>query len=194
MKVAVIGSKVQKDNMGHYRTIKTILEQRGMLVDFSHFNKSLEDDYSDLEATHKKNQKIIKNCDFMIADLTQFSTGIGYMIANAISLKKPVLSLFNKKEGKLIPQAIKSSAMHSKLLKYVEYREESELDQVITNYVKDIKQRLDTKFILIISPDIDRYLEWASGSKRMHKAQIVRTAMEELISRDKEYKKVINEY
>lgn len=188
MKAAIIGSKVENGNLDLYSKIKTNLENKGLQVDFSFFAKTLDDDFKDLESSHARNQKLLKNCDFLVAEVTTFSSGIGYLIANTLNLKKPVIVLFNSKIGKLAPNAIKSSAIKSKLLKYVEYKTDEELDKILVDYVEEVKQKLDTKFILIISSQIDRYLEWASNDKRMHKAQIVRNAVEDMMGRDKEWK------
>jgi hypothetical protein len=57
--------------------------------------------------------------------------------------------------------------------------------------MKEASSRLDSKFILIISPEMDRYLNWASKVKRTHKAQVVRAALEVMIKKDKEYKDYI---
>ena len=35
---------------------------------------------------------------------------------------------------------------------------------------------------------MDRYLNWASKTKRTHKAQVVRSAVEQMIKKDKEYR------
>jgi len=49
------------------------------------------------------------------------------------------------------------------------------------------------KFILIITPEIDRYLEWSSIERRMHKSQVVRAAIEKVIKRDGEYQDCIRD-
>lgn len=64
--------------------------------------------------------------------------------------------------------------------------------ETINEATKEAISKLDSKFILIISPEMDRYLNWASKVKRTHKAQLVRSALEALIKKDKEYKDYID--
>jgi 2'-deoxynucleoside 5'-phosphate N-hydrolase len=187
MKVAIVGGKYDESQIKIYKEIKKILEDQGINVDFSYFSTSVDQDDSNLEQTYQRNLKLIKNSDILIADTTIYSSGIGYLIASSLNLKKPVLALFDSESGKKSSNIIKSSA-RSKLLTFKEYTNK-ELIDVINNFIRSAKNILDTKFILIISPEIDRYLEWASAQKRMHKAQIVREAVEEMMKKDKDWKK-----
>ncbi len=53
------------------------------------------------------------------------------------------------------------------------------------------KLREDPKFILIISPEIDEYLEWVSQKRKMHKAQFVRESIKAKMLKDQEYQQVL---
>ncbi|MEI7578969.1 MAG: hypothetical protein WCJ58_02890 [bacterium] len=189
MKAAIIGSKIDKKDFSQYIIIKQILEKNAVSVDFSYFQVSLDQDIENLEDVYHRNQELIKKTDILIAEVTDFSTGIGLLVGNALSQKKPVLALFNKNSKNVISVNLKSTAAHSKIFRYQEYSSEKELEKVLDKFVQTAKKLLDTKFILIISPEIDRYLEWAGETKRMHKAQLVRTALEEAMKKDKEYRK-----
>lgn len=188
MKSAIIGVKYNDETHSSYDKIKTELENSGNTVDFSYFDSPLEKDYEDLENAYKRNQKLIKECDFLVAEITQFSSGIGFLIASALNEKKPVLTLFNAEKGKVISSVLKASAESNKLLAYQEYKTDEELNSVLKSFTNDVKQKLDTKFILIIPAEIDRYLEWAADFRRMHKSQIVRKAIEAQIELDEEWK------
>lgn len=187
MKVAIIGPKVTNKWDKIYKQLKDILSQNGNVVDFSYFDTTTADDAGNLEGSYKKNQRLIKNADVVVAETTDFSSGIGYLIAKALNDKKPVLALYNKTLGDKPSNIIKASSV-SKLLTFEEYNEEG-LSQSVKKFLNKVRKLLDTKFILIISPEIDRYLQWAADFKRMHKAQIVRNAVEEMIGKDTEYKK-----
>lgn len=134
--------------------------------------------------------KFLKQADIFIADISESSVGIGYEIAQALSLKKPALVLKHK-DAKFEPLAT-LEGNKSKLLQYEQY-EKTEIAKIINTFVKESKSKLDTKFILIISPEIDRYLEWAAEHRRMHKAQIVRQAVEDMMRKDKDYKEVYSD-
>lgn len=143
------------------------------------------DEKSILGAVHAR-QKALKDADVLVAEITESAAGTGYDIHTAVSLKKPVLVLRRKDEGrKLVHHPI--TAGESKLLKYKEYKTIAEAEKYIQEFRDEAASMLDTKFILIISPEIDRYLEWAADYRRMHKAQIVRNAVEKKMGNDEEY-------
>lgn len=58
---------------------------------------------------------------------------------------------------------------------------------------KEIKSRINIKFIFIISPAIDNYLEWAAEEKDTPKAEIVRESIENTMHKDKEYQLFLNQ-
>ncbi len=173
------------------------LKNSGVNV-FDHLISALEDTHSkniseELFTNAAKTQTSnIKNTDIMIADITDSSGAVGFHIASALSEKKPVLVLRQKKEEpNRLPGPIIGN--QSKLLRFSEYSNADERNKAIANFLKWSKQKLDTKFILIISAEIDRYLEWSSQENRMHKAQIVREAVEKVMNKDKKYQKFLSE-
>jgi hypothetical protein len=189
MKAAIIGPKYAESPEKSYGYIREQLEKLGVKVDFSYFTTTVEEDSAHPRDTFKKVSNILKNADFIVADTTEYSSGIGFLIGAAYNNRKPVLVLFNKNSGKMASSILRSSSSESKLLRFVEYTSDN-LNNVLNGFVNDVKNMIDTKFILIISPEIDRYLEWAADERRMHKAQIVRSAIEDMIERDKEYKQL----
>lgn len=131
--------------------------------------------------------KRIKNSDVLITEASYFlSPGVGFEVGYALHEKKPVLVLINDKSDVVLSEVIEGNP--SKLLTNKKYSNQEKLREIIKKFLVSSKNILDTKFILIISPEIDRYLEWASENKRMHKAQIVRNAVEDMMKKDKEYK------
>ena len=138
------------------------------------------------QAAKQQNQSI-KNSDLIISDITYSSGAVGFHIAMALAEKKFVLVLRKKnEEAKRIPGPI--IGHNSKLLKFKEYTTTAERNKAIADFVNVTKKKLDSKFILIISAEIDRYLEWSSQENRMHKAQIVRDAIEKVMLKDKDYR------
>jgi len=142
------------------------------------------------KAVHEK-EKQLKESDVVIADITNGTAGVGYFISTALYLKKPTLVLQDKKDT---TQGIHDSITIGKnrLLTYKKYNSK-DIDKTIADFLAKSKQKLDTKFILIIPAEIDRYLEWASDYKRMHKAQIVRTAVENHMENDSDWKEYKSE-
>jgi len=139
----------------------------------------------EIQESYKIITKSMKSADVFIADITLPDVGVGLEIAQAMEERKPTLVLRYRKEKETPIANIKANK--SKLMSYKEYDEDN-LEDIIKSFLDESKDKLDTKFILIISPDIDKYLKWASEEYRQHKAQIVRDAIEDKLSKDKDYK------
>ncbi|GAB4283941.1 MAG: hypothetical protein Kow0081_0820 [Candidatus Dojkabacteria bacterium] len=144
----------------------------------------------DIEALRKARSKIVKairESDIVVADITNADAKVGFDIAQALSEKKVVIAFQDESEKNFI------SAIHGNKEKNMILAtfNENNLEEVAKDAVEEAKRRMDSKFILIISPEIDRYLDWASQTKRMHKAQIVRNSIENTMKRDKDYKNFI---
>ncbi len=130
--------------------------------------------------------KAQKETDVLIADVTDVSAGVGYAIAMAISGKKPALVLLREdQKHKFSHNQITAG---SKLITFKTYASIEEITKLVDRFLEEAKQKIDTKFILIIPPDIDRYLSWAGDYRRVHKAQIVRNAIEKEMKKDKDWR------
>jgi len=131
----------------------------------------------------EKNDKLIKDCDLLIIEVSELTFKQGFEIARALDEKKVVIAM----EEESVSTSTDLPENKSFILK--KYNQKN-IISVLEKAIKEAENKLDSKFILIISPEIDRYLEWAGQNKRMHKAQIVRNAVEQVMKKDKEY----NEY
>lgn len=135
----------------------------------------------------KNDERNIRECDVFIADITDSSGGVGFQIALALSEKKPILALRHKNDERLIAYGPITSNTH-KGIKYIEYETTEEITKVVDKFLEEARAKIDTKFILIIPAEIDKYLNWSSDFRRMHKAQVVREALEMMMKKDKDWK------
>lgn len=172
------------------------IESRGHQVNKSGLTKKLESkpEYNEQELStyHKNMLNSIKQCDFMIVDISTRSSGLGYQIAVALNERKPVLAVYHGSAQENSSLSLKSNP--SKLLEVKHYKDMVDLKTVADEFIQSTKDKIDTKFILIISPEIDKYLAWTADNKRMHKAQVVRTAIEDMMHKDKEYKTFLKQH
>lgn len=155
-------------------------------------------DFDEAEDLYKQNLKKLKESDVIVAEVSFVSSDTGYFIAEAIQEKKPVLVFFNMSEGKenprhmrIVPVGLKGNKNKYLILK--EY-DGSNLEKLLDIALADAKALADTKFILIIPPEIDRYLEWNVKEKGISKAEITRQAVEEKMALDKEYTEHVKSY
>lgn len=135
-------------------------------------------------------QKAIKNIDIFIIEITVTDVKSGFEVAKALDEKKMVIALYKKITNKENLNFFTNQKSRNLIM--VEYSDD-DLKEKIDKALSKAKKLMDSKFILIISPEIDRYLDWASTNKRMHKAQIVRNALESAIKKDKGYKSYLEE-
>lgn len=195
MKIYITASiRLTDESMKDINNLVKHLESKGHNVNkyklAGDYAKKQSFDEGDLSEYHKKMMNSIKQCDVVIADISTKSSGLGYEVAIALQERKPILALFRGR-----PQdhsSLSLSSNPSKLLKLRNYTPET-INQVAEDFLKEAKEQIDTKFILIISPEIDKYLSWASDERRMHKAQLVRNAVEEMMAKDKDYKQFLKE-
>lgn len=183
-------SQFHKESEDTYNSTIKILEGKGLTV-IPMLSRTFEEfDSGNYVKSSQEQEKGLKTADVVIADITASSGAVGYFVASALNQKKPVLVLRMKKAKKMrTPGPIIGNK--SKLMQFKEYETQEELESIINDFINFATKKLDTKFILIISPEIDRYLEWASDHKRMHKAQLVRNAIEKLMDEDEEWKEFL---
>jgi hypothetical protein len=155
----------------------TLNKEVGRVFDFSNV---------DLQQTHKNLIRRIREADIVVAEVTNPSNSIGYEIATAQAEKKPILVIFNSNKTERLANFFQGN--DSKLFQVSPYKNADEAVAAIKQFVNAARDMIDTKFILIISPEIDRYLEWTAEERRMHKAQVVRNAIEDMMAKDKDYK------
>jgi len=146
---------------------------------YDHESKSFKD--------FDKIDKAIKDTDILISEVTEADSKVGYEIARALDEKKVVIALEEEGNTSKLPIIHDNN---SRTLIHIKYSDDK-VSESLNKALKEAESKLDSKFILIISPEIDRYLEWAGQTRRMHKAQIVRTAVEQMIKKDKDYKTYI---
>lgn len=191
MKIFFIVSQDGNKDEVDSEKIATTLEAQGNKVIVSVINEKESSTNEDPEKVYQKNLNNLKKADFVVVECTKSNAGVGFLISAAINEKKPVLALFEQTKTNIAPATLTGFAAKNKLLAVRGYTK-TNLVSVFTDFVGEIRKILDTKFILIISPEIDCYLQWASDNRRMHKAQVVRRAVEQVMNEDKEYKKFAN--
>lgn len=134
--------------------------------------------------SQEKIEKLIKETDILVVECSLSDFKSGFEIARALDEKKIVI-LFSLE--KIDSSSITNQFSGNKSVVSVVYTAKN-LEAKILESLKVATSKLDSKFILILPAEMERYLDWSSQHKRMHKAQIVRGAIEQLIKKDRDYK------
>lgn len=193
MKAGVLGVKLDPESKwrGIIEEIKRMLELANCKVDMSYFATSTDEDAADLEKAFRRNRKLLTTNDFVVVETTKYSGGIGYLIAEAIHLKKPVLALYNEELGDK-PSNVIMSSQKTKQLVFYEYTQDT-LEEGIDQFVKKVKRMIDTKFIVQLPPELDQYIEWVAFEENTSKSQVVREAISNKMKRNERWKEYLKE-
>lgn len=146
----------------------------------------IPDDVNYLVSKYKQSEKAIRDADVVLVDVTFPGRRIGFELARALDEKKFAIALYDEKANVSARRIAPLLGNTSKNIFYSGYNDKN-IKALINKALVEAAKQLDTKFILIISPQIDKYLEWVASERRKHKAQIVREALETQMSKDKEY-------
>lgn len=192
MKVFYTTASIETENYKQtIKLLKKLLGNNNVSSPETRENIQMGEESDKVTKAVAQKEKQLKESDIVIADITDGTAGVGYFISTALYLKKPTLVLQTESDSMHeIHDSI--TAGKNRLLTYETYKNPKEdIEEIVKNFINNARQKLDTKFILIIPAEIDRYLEWASDNKRMHKAQIVRNAIEDYMQKDEDWKDFI---
>ncbi|SRR6266542_5486467 len=145
-------------------------------VRYSNESKGVKRSPVDWKAVQKDNLEAIAKADVVIAEATETGFGIGYQVAYAVQLKKPVLIL-RKEDANTDSFA---SGVDNVNVRYREYDEKT-LEKLVESFLEenDISTK-DMRFNFFIDRPIYNYLRWSSLKTGKTKAEVLR----ELVQRE----------
>ena len=130
----------------------------------------------------------IDQCDFAVMESSYPSTiHVGHEISLLTEKGKPVIALY-KKEHK--PKMFVSGE-DVKII-WVEYRDESELENKLSEAIESAKKNMDIRFNFFITPPMIAYMDWLSEKKRIPRSVYLRGLLEKEMRANKEYQKEID--
>lgn len=131
---------------------------------------------ADWSKIFKENIEIITKADVIVAETSYENFGVGYQVAYAVQLKKPVLLLHHATASK---NAF-ATGVEDGWVKRHEYKEDN-LESILKKFLADNNiQTKDMRFNFFIDRPIYNYLRWAAFRTGKTKAEILR----ELVSRE----------
>ena len=122
----------------------------------------------------------------------------GYLVAAALSQKKPILYLLPK--GNLFPEELRYLQSDRQLgqLFVVRFITQEKTQEVVYDFLELLEtgelrqEKVSIKFTFRLSPRLERYLNWKSDREKMTKADWLRKFLvEEVIDQDEGWKKYI---
>ncbi len=180
-------SEVSEELKKYYQEIFAILENNGVAF-FSNLKP---------ERAEKAGLFIFNQIDAVIIEGTKLNSESAYILALALSQKKPILYLVAK--GTALDEEVKKLADDKKISKYFSfhYYHEKSLKKYLTDFIESIgavgsfKELAAVKFTLRLTPRIERYLAWKIANTKMSKADYMRVLLSKLMEEDDQYKKFL---
>jgi hypothetical protein len=175
-------------NKKDYKKIIEIVESLGHEVVTMHaFEREIKDieneSPQEAELVAKKLLQWIKASDTVIYEISKPDISIGYEVANALNLGKPVIVLY-RSNGGAIPHGLKG--LNSDKLQIDSYDDDTlpELLKVALDYAQDVS---DIRFNFFISPALSNYLDWISQHKKVPRSVYLRDLIEKDMEKNREY-------
>lgn len=197
MKIYLFAPEQSKEKIqNRLQQIQEILEKAGILVTSSFEEEAAEFSSQDLEKIDESGQTLLDKMNGLVIEASMSSSEIGYLLAYAISQKKPTLYLYEK--GTTSKRALKyfSGRNIPNFLLVKSYTPET-LEEVVIEYLKLIESGKEgieipsIKFTLRITPKIERYLHWKTHNTKLSKADFLRKIIEDIIAKDENYLKYL---
>lgn len=125
--------------------------------------------------------KMKKLADLVLVEVSRQSLGIGQEISLALSLRKPVIALYE--EGHR-PHVLRDEG--GDLLLLAPYND-GNLETVLADALDYASSHQDVRFNFFISPAIGNYLDWISKEKKIPRSVYLRNLIEKDMEENEEY-------
>jgi len=128
-----------------------------------------------------KVEKSVKKSEICIFETTVPSLGLGHHIYMALSLGKPVITLYRGENAPLMLSELQESKVQ--VLQYTNDNIEDILEQAISY----AKEQADTRFNFFISPRHSNYLDWIAKNRRVPRSVFLRNLIKQDMEVNEEY-------
>jgi hypothetical protein len=149
----------------------------------------------DREEVYSKVLGSILAADVMVIEGTVASFSVGHQVTLALSKNKPTLFLVQKKQtGKknVVPKNSFLAGITSPLLTVAEY-DDSTLPDILNDFLNNNGGRPIVKFNIVLTKEIENYLNWASFTYKINKSEFIRNLiLRYMRDEDTQYKKYNN--
>lgn len=157
----LIAQEVQR--LGHEVDVTTVLDQDPTDMDSWSEQKSLD--------LHKTVMNGMKKADGLLIEASYASTGVGFNLASAVHLGKPVIIFFSGKEE---PHIFRTLEKINDKFQVIRYANLDQLRKEIAPALAFATENQDTRFNFFISPEHAKYLDWIAQTYKMSRSVYLR--------------------
>ncbi|HYD34552.1 MAG TPA: hypothetical protein VD999_00635 [Vitreimonas sp.] len=177
--LASIHDRAQFDE--NYKTLADAAKQQGHTLINDHIFEyspeqlqTMED--KDLLAYHKKVMDGIKKADAIFAEVSSSSTSVGYLLATAMQMAKPVIIFYS---GSKEPLIFRSLEKINDKIEIIRYSSLEDLKNEMSFVIEFINNTQDTRFNFFVAPDHSHYLDWVSKTQKVPRSVYLRKLIDE---------------
>ncbi len=149
--------------LGHEIDATTVLNQDPKEMDTWNEQTSLD--------FHKKVMNGMKKADGLLIEASHASIGVGFNLASAVQLGKPVIIFFSGKEE---PHLFRTLEKINDKFQVVRYTTIEQLRKEIPPALAFATENQDTRFNFFISPEHAKYLDWIAQTYKMSRSVYLR--------------------
>ncbi len=188
MKIHFMSTVVDGDK-DDFKKIVTVIESLGHELISKHI---LERNPSDIrkespaeaELYSRKVHTWIKKSDIVVFETTKQDVSLGFEVATALNLGKPVVILYRKDLAEP-PYLLRGIDVDKLQVLGYDTNTLEEMVQVALEYAQEAA---DVRFNFFISPSIGHYLDWVSQNKKIPRSVYLRSLIDQDIAINEEYK------
>lgn len=182
MKVVFIASLYEKEiHQFRYLSIIQLLKKLGHTVLHAHLTQFDLGQISQSEQLngrfHRQVFQALKSADVMVAEITSQSLGVGYLIAEALRTRKPVLALTNE----VVPPPLAAFLEEHDVLTVHHYTKVGELTAELPFLLSQLEPKKNKKFNVFLPIELDDYLLTTATKNQLSKSEYLR----QLIAKDR---------
>lgn len=175
----------------NYKDIVETLRNAGAFVVSSSNENNTDFKKEDLEEMQEAGEILLDKMDCFVIEASQPDQEIGYLLAYAISQKKPLLYLYKKGTPEKVAHGYLTKKNTPNFVRMVAYTKK-ELGDGVKNFVEEVgsgkglKEKATIKFTLRITSRMERFLESKSKRLKKTKANYLREHIEKLMEKERE--------
>ena len=132
----------------------------------------------------KRSIRWMKNADVIVFETSKPDVSIGYELAVAVNILKPVVVMYNNDKAQP-PNSIKG--VESEKLQIIGYNEHT-LDEILDISLENAHDSADVRFNFFISPAIGSYLDWIAKNKKVPRSVHLRNLIQRDMEENEEYR------
>lgn len=181
MQVCLLGNQDHKDVEAVREYLQNI-EHKVSVVSPLQSDKNLLDHFHET-------QKTIATSDVVVAHESLLEASDAFQLAVALDSKRFILFLVSESSNRKAEISVINRAQ----MIVESYADNKGIRTAIDDFFVEMMNKLDAKLFMIIPPAVNKYLDWVVIHTEKSKSDVVRSAVEDVANKDKDYQAFLSQ-